>query len=148
MKVETRLIWIFLVRLAFLVFAGWIIAVPDTLPGAHPIVRIGLGATFLVIAIVVGEVAKLQTQFEMLLKALRAAGAQMRAEAPPRDDNAAITILIRALGSKEESTREKAHANLVRLTGQDLPPEREAWEAWWKEHQERQAGAPLPSGQD
>ena len=46
---------------------------------------------------------------------------------------AAIGILIRALGSREESTRTKAHTNLVRITGQDLPPEREVWEKWWKE---------------
>lgn len=138
MKVETRLILSFVVRLAFLAFAGWVAVVPETLPGAHMIVRIGLAATFLVLAILVGEVAKLQAQFEMLLKALRAAGASVAADAaqagsPQRDDDAAIGILIRALGSREESTRTKAHTNLVRITGQELPLEREAWETWWKE---------------
>ena len=66
------------------------------------LLRMGLAATLLVIAILVGEVAKLQTQFEMLLKALRSAGASVAAEAaaPQRDDEAAIAILIRALGSR------------------------------------------------
>jgi len=144
-KVELRLIIAFLVRLAFLVFAGCLVVLPDLLPGAHFLVRMGLAVVFVGFAYLWGEVVKLQTQFEMLLKALRAAGAQVRGEAPPRDDNAAIAILIRALGSREESTREKAHANLVRITGRDLPPEREAWEAWWKERQ-REAGAEPGAG--
>ena len=130
MKVESRMILTLLIRLAFVVFAGWLLVVPSTLPGSPDFVRMGLAATLLVIAILVGEVAKLQTQFEMLLKALRAAGASVAAEAasPQRDDEAAIGILIRALGSREETTRSKAHTNLVRITGQDLPPDREAWE--------------------
>ena len=137
MKVETRMIWTLLLRVGFLVFAGWLALVPSTLPGAPDAVRMGLAATLLLIAILVGEVAKLQTQFEMLLKALRAAGASVAADAasPKRDDEAAVGILIRALGSREETTRSKAHANLVRITGQDLPPDREAWEAWWKARQ-------------
>ena len=137
MKVESRMILTLLIRLAFVVFAGWLLVVPSTLPGSPDFVRMGLAATLLVIAILVGEVAKLQTQFEMLLKALRAAGASVAAEAasPQRDDEAAVGILIRALGSREETTRSKAHANLVRLTGQDLPLDREAWEAWWKARQ-------------
>ena len=138
MKVESRMILTLLVRLAFVVFAGWVAVVPSTLPGSHDVVRMGLAATFLVVAILVGEVAKLQTQFEMLLKALRAAGASVAVEAatPERDDDAAIGILIRALGSREETTRAKAHANLVRISGQDLPLDREAWEAWWKARKE------------
>ncbi len=137
MKVESRLVLTLLVRLAFLVFAGWVALVPDTLPGSHMIVRMGLAATFLVVAILVGELAKLQMQFEMLLKALRSASAQVVAEAaPPKDENVAVGILIRALGSREASTREKAHGNLVRITGQDLPPDRKVWEAWWKKRRE------------
>jgi hypothetical protein len=138
LKVETRLILSFVLRLGFMVFAGWIALVPDTLPGAPMLLRMGLAATLLVIAILVGEVAKLQTQFEMLLKALRAAGASVAAEAaaPQRDDEAAIAILIRALGSREEATREKAHANLLRITGQELPLDREAWQAWWDAQRE------------
>jgi len=141
LKVESRLILSFVVRLAFMVFAGWVAIVPETLPGSHMIVRMGLAATFLVVAILVGEVAKLQAQFEMLLKALRAAGASMVADAaaPQRDDDAAVGILIRALGSREENTRTKAHTNLVRITGQELPLDRSVWERWWKEHQKAPA---------
>lgn len=137
MKVESRMILTLLIRLAFVVFAGWLLVVPSTLPGSPDFVRMGLAATLLVIAILVGEVAKLQTQFEMLLKALRAAGASVAAEAasPQRDDDAAVGILIRALDSREETTRSKAYSNLTRLTGQDLPPDREAWDAWWKARQ-------------
>lgn len=135
MKLETRLILIFILRIVFLVFAAWVALMPETLPEAHVIVRIALASTFLVVSILVGEVAKLHTQFDMLLRAVRAAGAKVTEEAAPRDDRAAMTILIRALGSREASTREKAHKNLVRLTGQDLPPDPTAWEAWWKEAQ-------------
>lgn len=143
MKVETRLILAFVLRLALIAFAGYLVVVPDALPGSPYLVRVGFAITLIVLAVLVGEVPKLQTQFDMLLNALRKAGAQVGTDAgpPPRDDKAAIAILIRALGSREESTRTKAHRNLVRLTGQDLPLDREAWERWWKEHQEEAAKA-------
>ena len=134
MKVESRMILTLLIRLAFVVFAGWLLVVPSTLPGSPDFVRMGLAATLLVIAILVGEVAKLQTQFEMLMRALRAATGKAGGAAAQGTEREAVGILIRALESREPATREKAHRNLVRLTGQDLPPEREAWEAWWKEH--------------
>lgn len=138
MKVESRLILAFVLRLGLVAFAGWIVVDPGTLPGSHYLVRVGFALTLVVLAVLVGEVPKLQTQFELLLKALRAAGASVAADAAKgrRDDKAAISILIRALGSREESTRTKAHTNLVRITGQDLPLDKAAWEAWWKAHQE------------
>jgi hypothetical protein len=139
-KPETRLILVFLVRLAFIVFAGWVALVPETLPNSHMVVRIGLAATFLVLSILVGEVAKLRMHFDMLVRAVRAARAEVTGESPARDDSAAVAILIRALGSREVSTREKAHTNLVRITGQDLPLDQQQWIAWWDQQQKEAAG--------
>ena len=140
MRVETRLVVVFVVRLVFIGLAVWMVLAPDALPGAHWILRAALCATFLVLSVLVGEMATLHTQFELFIRALRAAGVQVKEEDSLKADREAVAILIRALGSREASTREKAHRNLVRLTGKDFPPERETWEAWWRERQKPAAG--------
>ncbi|MFV1960096.1 MAG: hypothetical protein ACC662_11870 [Planctomycetota bacterium] len=128
MKIETKLLVHYAIRLIFLFFAAWVAVAPDALPGAHVVTRVGFVVIFLAFSILVGEIARLRTQFEMLMRALRAA---TRKESGSVAAQEAVPILIRALASREEATRQKAHRNLVRLTGQDLPPERTAWEAWW-----------------
>jgi hypothetical protein len=146
-KIETRLIVTFLLRLALLFFAAWIALKPDSIEGADLVVRIGLAAQFLVLSIFVGEVVALRSHLSMLLHALRTATSGGTGEEAKRDDRAAVDILIRALDSREANTREKAHKNLKRLTGQDLPADRAAWEAWWKEHRSEFLGRP-PSEHD
>jgi hypothetical protein len=63
---------------------------------------------------------------------------------PPRDDRAAIDVLVRGLSGPEPEARAKAHKHLKRLTGQDLPPDPEAWARWWAENR---AGFP-PGGRE
>lgn len=137
MKLETRLVTVFVVRLVFVAFAVYFALVGAALPGAHWLSRVALAALFLVFSVLVGEVARLSTQFEIFLRSLRAAGVKVDQQAAEEGDKHAIGILIRALGSREASTREKAYSNLVRITGQDLAPDKAAWEAWWKEEQKR-----------
>ena len=133
-KPVARVIVASLVRLAFLFFAGWVAVAPSALPGSHPITRIGLAAAFLAMSVVVGELSRLETRFEALMRAIRSATATGTEGVPGRrTQDEAVTILIRALGSREPDTVEKAHRNLQRLTGQDLPPDKAAWEAWWKD---------------
>ena len=145
MKIETRLVVTFLLRLAFLFFAAWVALKPDALPGADIVVRIGLAAQFLVLSIFIGEVVAMRSHLSMLLHALRSATKSGTASAITRDDRAAVDILIRALSSRESDTRDKAWRNLKRLTGQDLPQDQQAWEAWWKENREGYEGRP-PTG--
>ncbi len=126
---ELRMIVVYLVRLILLALAGWFVLAPASLPGAHPITRGGLAASLLVLSILIGEVDRLRTQFDALLRALRQATGKAAGTAGGEE---AVPILIRALGSRDAEVREKAHRNLVRLTGRkDLPPRREAWEQWW-----------------
>ena len=96
----------------------------------------------------IGEVATLHTQFEMFIRALRAAGLEVSAKDAAKSDKEAVGILIRALGSREENTRKLAHRNLVRLTGQDLPPEKEVWEKWYREHRAAQQEGGEPQADD
>jgi hypothetical protein len=148
-KTENRLVVTFLLRLAFLFFAGWVALRPEALPGADLVVRIGLAALFLVTAIFIGEVVAVRAHLGMLLHALRTATQTGGSPGAVRkDDRAAVDILIRALDAKEAGTREKAHRNLVRLTGQDLPSDRGAWDAWWKENREGYQGRPERAGED
>lgn len=137
MKLETRLVIVFAVRLLFVGFAVYFVLMDAALPGAHWLTRVALAALFLVFSVLVGEVARLSAQFEIFLRSLRAAGVKVDEEAAARSDEQAISILIRALGSREETTREKAYTNLVRITGQQLPQDKSAWEAWWKEERKK-----------
>ena len=43
-----------------------------------------------------------------------------------------VTYLITSLGSSSVSVRERALGILVKLTGQDLGSDREAWRKWWE----------------
>jgi hypothetical protein len=49
----------------------------------------------------------------------------------PRDDRAAVDVLVRALASPDPDVRAKAHRNLLRLTGQGFPADPVAWRKWW-----------------
>jgi hypothetical protein len=142
MQIHTRMLVTLFLRLLLLFFAVWIAVVPDALAGADLVTRIGVAALFLVLAIFVGEVAGLRAQLDMLLHALRTATSQGAGPDVQRDDRAAVDILIRALESRDEETRQKALKNLRRLTGQDLPGDRQAWEAWWKDHRDAFRGRP------
>lgn len=132
MNIQSRVVIVFVIRLVFLFFAVWIAVKPEAIEGASLIARIGFVALFLVMAVMVGEVARLHTQFEMFIRALRSAGVKVQDDGG-KTDKEAIGILIRALGSRDEETREKAHRHLKRLSGQELPPDPKAWERWWKE---------------
>ena len=144
MNPQARLVVLYVVRFIFMLFAGWIAFVPDALPSAHPATRAGLAALVLVFTLVLGWLGQLATKFDMLLRAIKTATTK---EGRAEVQGDAVGILIRALGSREPDTREKAHLNLMRITGQDLPPDKKAWQAWWDEQRrqaaERQEEGPL-----
>jgi hypothetical protein len=144
-----RLIISFVLRLVLFFFAGWFAIAESALPpGVSMVSRIGLATLFLIVAILVGEVANMRMHLGMLLGALRAVGGgagaasgvvskligetegttSKAASADPRDS---IDILIRALGSRDEDTRTKAHHHLQRLTGQSFGAAPADWESWW-----------------
>ncbi len=128
MRSVVQWVLIGVLRLVFLGFGAWVGLVPDALPGAHPLTRIALASVFLVFAVLLGEFLSLKTRFDMLIRAVKSATARTKPDPTSREE--AIGILIRTLDSKDSATREKAHRHLVRLTGQDLPPDSGAWEAW------------------
>jgi hypothetical protein len=139
-SLKSRILVNALLRLVFLAVAGWFAFGGETaLPGAPLFTRIALVVLALGVSILLGEVGMLRAHFDMLLAALRAGTASAAASgagAVPRDDKAAIDVLVRALGSREPSTREKAHKHLKRITGQDLPEDPQAWGRWWSENRE------------
>ena len=60
-------------------------------------------------------------------------------------------ILINALRGKDEDVRNKAWANLRRLTGKDFALDHEVWSAWWKANEKRFASTvkrPDPAGDE
>ena len=148
MTLKNRIILNSLLRLLFIAIAGWFAFGGETaLPGAPMITRVALMALALGISVILGEAGILRANFDMLLAALRAGTAATAAGstgAVPRDDKAAIDVLVRALGSREASTREKAHKHLKRLTGQDIPEDVEAWNRWWTENRGAFEAPPPP----
>ncbi len=158
MNPVARLLVVALIRLILIFFAGWFAFKQDALgEGVHIVSRIGLVLLFLVVSILLGEFDKLRTHFALLIGALRAAGAggpggaaaaaagaiaaAGGAGAPQADPRASVDILIRALASDDDDTRDKAHKHLVRLTGKNLPAETALWERWWQENRDKFKGA-------
>lgn len=146
MSPTVRLVVSLFVRLLLLFFAGWFAIADSALPSDASVVsRVGLSLLFLIASLLVGEVSTVRLHVGMLLGALRkvsgGAGAVSDAVAkqigtqavPPTAGSVreSVDILIKALGANDADTRQKAHAHLRRLTGQDLPPDAERWRAWW-----------------
>lgn len=96
-------------------------------PGAATVARGALVVLCIAVSFLAGEVARLRTDFGVVLKALQV----NTVKATPHDDKAAIDVLVAALDSGNAEVRAKAHVNLVRITGQDLPPDGARWKAWW-----------------
>ena len=157
MNPATRIFISVFIRLGLIFFAGWFAIADSALPEDVPLVsRLAFSFLFLIAAILVGETATLRMHFSMMLGAIRqitggaiggegdigqavssaVAQAVSDGDAVARDPRDSIDILIRALAADDAETRQKAHAHLMRLTGQDLPEDLAAWQAWWSENRE------------
>ncbi len=115
-----------LVQIALIALAVYVGIAEDAVK-ASPFGRAAFVALLVVVALLVGEVGRLRTHMAALIQALRGG---LAAEGP-RDDRAAVDVLIRALASEDAEVRQKAHKNLLRLTGQGFPPDALAWRKWW-----------------
>jgi hypothetical protein len=93
--------------------------------------RLAIPLVLVVAAFTVFESLKTRTHISQLVGALR--GLMGRTGAPPTPEvkREAIDILVRSMRSANPGVRETASAQLRNLTGQDLGPDPEAWEAWW-----------------
>jgi hypothetical protein len=130
-----------IVQAFLLAFAVYVAVSADALPGASTAARAGVVAMSFALMLVVQEVERLKAE----VRALTVITAGALGAGVPRDDRAAVDVLVRALSSSDAAVREKAHRNLVRLTGQDLPPDVERWRAWWERAREEFKGRP-PKG--
>jgi hypothetical protein len=134
-KIGSRLLFDLIVRLILLFFAIYFAVTPEALPGASVIARIGISAVFLVLVVITGEVSAMRAQLHIILTSVLRARAELGGREPP-DDQAAVDILVKALRTTTDETRDKIHRQLRRLTGQDLPPDPQAWEDWWSRNRE------------
>jgi hypothetical protein len=115
-----------------LAFAVYVALSRDAFPGATTLARAGVIATAFAAIFLAGEVERLRAQVRTLT--LVAAGAL--GGAFPRDDRSAVDLLVRALSSEDAAVREKAHKNLLRITGKELPADAQAWRTWWESARE------------
>ena len=128
-----------IVRAALVAYGVYIVFVEQALPGATPWARAGLAAVVFALVLALGEISRLTASVKTLTlltasSLQNAQGREMLAAA--RDDRAAVDILIAALSADDRDTREKAHKNLVRITGKDLPLDAATWSEWWAQARE------------
>jgi hypothetical protein len=97
---------------------------------ASPFGRAAIVALFVAIAFLYGEVNRNRAHMRALIQLLK--GGVAAANASERDDRAAVDVLVRALSSTDPGVREKAHRNLLRITGQGFGPDPAAWTKWWE----------------
>ena len=119
------------VRMALVAFGAYVIVSDAAFPNASSWAKAGMAAVVFALVLALGEVARISTEVKTLT--LLTAGVLQGADSRSRDDRAAVDILIAALSSEDRDTKEKAHKNLVRLTGKELPPDLQAWSDWWSE---------------
>lgn len=124
---NSRALSLLAIQLLLLGTAIYVAVADGAFPGSSTLARGGLVVLCIAVSFLAGEVARLRADFGVVLKALQA----NTVRATPRDDRAAIDVLVAALDSGNPEVREKAHVNLVRITGQKLPPDGAAWKAWW-----------------
>jgi hypothetical protein len=127
-----------LVLLGLAVYVG----VSDDAIQGSTLGRVAVVTILVVLALLVGEVARIRGHVAAILQILR----QGLEAQSPRDDRAAVDVLVRALESSDADVRAKAHKNLLRITGQGFPADAEAWKKWWSVAREtfpkrREAGA-------
>jgi len=122
-----RALSLLVIQLLLLAAAVYVGVSDAAFPGASTLARGTIVVLCVAVSFLAGEVARLRTDFGVVLKALQV----NTVKATPRDDRAAIDVLVAALDSGNLEVREKAHVNLVRITGQNLPPDGAPWKAWW-----------------
>ena len=127
MRSEDRALSLLVIQVLLLAGAIYVGVAESAFPGASPYGRAAIVAVCVAASFLAAEVSRLRLHFGALLKALEAGAATTT----PRDDRAAVDVLVSALGSANAEVRAKAHKNLVKITGQDLPPDPVPWNAWW-----------------
>lgn len=147
MNAGTRLLVGALVRLILLGYAVWFAIREDALGPDVPMAsRIGVVILFVVLSVLVGEISQMRMHLSLLargaLAAARAGGglAEQVSRTAPADPRQPIEILLQALRTTEGETQAKAHAHLMRLTGQDLPLDPIVWDSWWQNNKDTFTG--------
>ncbi len=140
----TRSLAALAVQVVLLALAAYVAFATDAFPGATLGARAAIVVLLVVVSYLVAWVSRLHQHLGLLLHAVR----QQVTAAAPRDDRQAVEILIGGVAPEEGAVREKAHRNLVRLTGQDLPPDETVWRSWWEGAREgftaRRGAGPSP----
>ena len=120
------------------VFLGLLIVFLPLLPGWQAIknlgeagfVRVLVGFLFFYIAAMIKERYRLKSRFMDLMEAFDAFNSALYGK-NFKVTREAVTYLVTSLASSNPAVREKAHALLVRMTGQEMGPDYEAWKDWW-----------------
>ena len=137
---EIRLLEEALNRFTFwvVVLAGLYVVFLPLCPGWESIREVGethflrvlVGFLLLYVAVIMRDRARVKSNFADLLEAFDNFNATLYGRSRKVTPEA-ITYLVTSLASKRPEVREKAHSLLVKITGQELGPEQEAWKRWW-----------------
>lgn len=108
------------------------------LAGPGGITRWIAGILCIYVLLLIAERERMGRDFKQVLQAFRDfhAGSANSGQAggsgspTPSQKQEALEILVSALESQDVSVREKAHAHLQRITGQNLPADAASWRSW------------------
>lgn len=125
------LVWLALAFVAVLDFE---------IPWARPLAYFTLGMVLLYLGALVTERLRMDKTFRELLEAFESFNRSIYGE-DYKVKRAAVDILIKALGNEDDDVRQRAHVQLLRITGMDFPVEAEAWTRWWSEARASFTGA-------
>ncbi len=132
MRSQDRALSLALIQVLLLAGGIYVGVAESAFPGASPFGRAAIVVVCVAASFLAAEVSRLRLHFGALLKALEAGAVTTT----PRDDRAAVDVLVSALDSGNADVRAKAHKNLVKITGEDFPPDSARWKAWWASKRE------------
>ena len=98
--------------------------------GENHFLRVIEGFLLLYVAAMIKERYHLKSRFMDLMEAFDTFNATLYGK-DFKVTRETITYLVTSLASKNPSVKEKAHALLVRITGEDMEPDYEKWKKWW-----------------
>lgn len=91
-----------------------------------------IGVVLLYLGALVSERMRMEQTFRELLEAFETFNRSMYGD-NYRVKRAAVDILIQALENDDEGVRQRAQAQLVKITSMDFGVDADAWRAWWAE---------------
>ncbi|MCA8969684.1 MAG: hypothetical protein KDC95_07870 [Planctomycetes bacterium] len=139
-RAQTTPVHLYLFGIAWIIIALAMVAGVQ-IPYVTTLIAFFVGVTFLYMGALISERRRMEKTFRELLEAFESFNRSIYGD-DYKVKRAAVDILIRSLAHGDPTVRDRAHAQLVRLSGHDFPAEHAPWEAWWRDAKASFTGSP------